>query len=137
MTGVAVVVRREICRDRQSGSPVHWLGMTADAAVLRTGRAGIVLRVIEFYVERFVEAGGKTLQRRVVALRVGVTDQAHRNRRRRELSAMAVGAGFVTGKARRGGVVGALVTRGAGERAMPLAVVEKLRVISLGALGHG
>jgi hypothetical protein len=65
-----------------------------------------------------------------------VTDQTHRNRRRRELTAMAVGTGFMAGKARRRGVVGPFVTRSARECAMPLAAVEKLRVISLRTLDH-
>jgi hypothetical protein len=69
-----------------------------------------------------------------------VTDQAHRYRGRGELSAMAVGAGFVTREARRRGVIGAFVTRRAGERAMTCARVEKLGVVSfrtLGREGHG
>lgn len=89
--------------------------MTTSAPGLRTCRAGHVLRMIEFNVERFVEACGKTLQRWITALRVGMADQAHRNRRRGELSAMTVGAGFVSGKARCRGVVGAFVTRRTGE----------------------
>lgn len=89
--------------------------MTTSAAGLRTRCPGHVLRVIEFHIERLVEACGKTLQWRIAALRVGVTDQAHRYRGRSELSAMAVGAGFVTGKPRRRGVVSAFVTRRAGK----------------------
>ena len=89
--------------------------MTTGATIRRTRSAGVVLRVIEFYVERFVEGRGETLQRRVVALRVGVTDQTHRNRRCRELAAMTVGTGFVAREARRRGIVGAFVTRAAGE----------------------
>ena len=114
--------------------------MARSATRLWTRRAGVVLRVIKLHVERFVEARGESFQRRVAALRVGVTDEAHRNRRRRELSAMAVGAGFVTRKTRRCGVVGAFVTRGARECAVALTVVEKLRVITLGSLdrkSHG
>ena len=130
-------MRVEVCRDRESRASIDRSVVTTGAACLRTRRAGIVLRVIKLHIERFVEARGKIFQRRIAALGVGVTDDAHRNRRRRELPAMAVGAGFVTGKTRRRRVVGAFVTRSAGERAMPLAVVEKLRVISLGALDHG
>lgn len=128
----------EVCRDRESCASIDGRVVTTGATSLRTRRAGVVLRVIELHVERFVEARGKTLEWWIAALRVGVTDQTHRNRRRRELTAMAVGTGFVAGKTRRRGVVGAFVTRRARESAMPLAAVEKLRVISFGALGgHG
>jgi hypothetical protein len=65
-----------------------------------------------------------------------MTDQAHRYRRRCELSAMTIGASFVPGETRRCRVVGAFVTRGAGECAMPLAAVKKLGVISFRALDH-
>ena len=76
--------------------------MTGSTTILWLRSARHVLRVIEFHVEAFIEARGKILQRWVVALRVCMADQAHRNRRRGELAAMAVGAGFVTGEARRG-----------------------------------
>lgn len=137
VTRVAVAVRGEVRRNRKSGAPANGRAVTSGATIRRPGGVGVVLRVIELYVERFVEAGGKVFQRRIVALRVGVTDHAHRDRGGRELSAMAVGAGLVTGKTRRRGVVGAFVTRGAGERAMFGARVEKLGVVSFGRLGHG
>ena len=75
--------------------------MAAYTAALRPRIAGVVLRVIEFHVERFVEAGRKTFQRRIVCLRVCVADQAHRYSRSRELSAMAVSTGLVTWETRR------------------------------------
>lgn len=115
VTRVAVAVRGEICGNRKPGAPIHGRAMTTSATVRRTRRASVVLRVIELHVEGFVEARRKVLQRWIVALRVGVANQAHRDRGRRELAAMAVGASLVTGKARSGGVVGAFVTRVAGE----------------------
>ena len=140
VTRVAVVMRGEVCGNRESGTPIHRRVVTTGATVRRARRAGVVLCVIEVHVERLVEARRKIFQRRVVALRVGVADQAHRNRRRRELAAMAIGAGFVPGEARRGGVISAFVTRRAGEGTMLGAAVEKsgvVRVRSLGRDGHG
>ena len=75
--------------------------MAAHTAALWTRIAGVVLRVIELHVERFVEARGEVFQRWIVCFRVSVADQAHRDRGRGELSAMTVGAGFVTGEPRR------------------------------------
>src|SRR5689334_17295016 len=135
MTGVAVVMRREVRGNREAGASIHRRVVTTSTTILRTRGAAVVLRVIEVDVKDFVEARGETFQRRIVALRVGVTDQAHRNRRRRELAAMAVGARFVAGEARRGGVVGAFVTRVAGDGAMLRARVKELRVIRVRSLG--
>jgi len=90
-----------------------------------------MLRVIELDIEWFVEACGKIFQRRIVAADVGVTNLAHRDLRRRELAAMTIRARFVTGKPRCRRVVGALVTRVAGQGTVTLAVVKKLRVVDL------
>src|SRR5689334_19247803 len=119
-------MRGEVRGNRESGASIHGRVVATRAAVRRTRRAGVVLCVIEVHVERLVEARGKSFQRRIVALGVGVADQAHRNRGRSELAAMAIGAGFVPGEARRGGIVGALVTRVTGKRPMLRAAVEKL-----------
>ena len=100
--------------------------MTTGAASLRFRRAVIVLRVVKLDVECFVEAGWKTLQGRIVAADVGMTDLAHRHLRGGELAAMAFSAGFVAWKAWRCGVVRSLVTGVAGERSVTLARVEKL-----------
>jgi hypothetical protein len=93
-----------------------------------------VLRVIELHVEALVEARGKTPQRRIVALRIRVAYQTHRNRGRRELSTMTVSARFVTGEAWRRRVVSPLVTGSAGKGTVTLARMQKLRVVDLGAL---
>ena len=79
--------------------------MTTRAACLWSRRAGHVLRMIKLHIERFVEAGREVFEWRVATGDVCVTDRAHRNLRRGELAAMTVGAGFVTRKARRCGVV--------------------------------
>ena len=133
MTTVTAVMRGEVRGDRERDATVR-RRMTAVTSLLRTSGTGHVLRVVKLHVETFVESGGEVFQRRIVALRVGVADQAHRNRRRRELSAMTIGASFVTRKTRRRGVVGSFVTRRAGERTVPLAGVQKLRVIDFGTL---
>ena len=131
VTRVAIVVSGDVRGDRQADAAIDRRAVTTRAASLRARRAGVVLRVIEFHVEWLVEARRKTFQRRIVAADVRVTDRAHRNLRRRELAAMTISAGFVTGKAWRCGVVGAFVTRVAGEGTVTLAVVKKFRVIEL------
>jgi len=133
---VAVAMRGEVGRNRKPGASIYERAVATGTTIRRARGAGVVLGVIELNVEWFVEACRKILERRVVALRVGMTDQAHWNRRRRELTAMAIGAGFMTGKARRDVVVGAFVTSVAGDRTMLRGRVEKLGVISLGTLGH-
>ena len=75
--------------------------MTTRAAALWSCRTVVVLLVIEFHIEWFVEARGKTFQRWIVAGRVRVADNAHRDLRCCELAAMTISARFVTGKARR------------------------------------
>ena len=103
--------------------------MTAGATPLRASGAGHVLSVIELDVERLVEACRKILQRGITAVDVAVADDAHRDGRRRELAAVAISAGFVTGEARRHRVVPSFVTRIAGDGAVPLAGMKKLRII--------
>jgi hypothetical protein len=75
--------------------------MTTSATSLWSCRAVIVLRVVKFHVEWFVKARRKVFERRIVTGRVRVADNAHRYLRRCELAAMAISAGFVTGKAWR------------------------------------
>ena len=101
MTGVASVVCVEIGGNEKSGAAIERCAMTIRAASLRAGGAGIVLRVIEFDVEGFVEPRRKRFERRVVAADVCVTDRAHRYLWRRELTAVTICAGFVTRKAWR------------------------------------
>jgi len=119
---VTTSMGREVRRDRQRDSAIR-RRVAAVATLLRFRRAAHVLRVIELHVETLVEARGKTPQWWIAALRVGVTDQTHRNRGRRELSAMTVSARFVTGEAWPRRVVGAFVTGGAGEGTVTLACV--------------
>ena len=131
VTRVATVVCSEIRGYGKPNAAIDWRTVTTRAASLRASGAGVMLRVIKLHVERLVEARRKSFQRRVVAADVGMTDLAHRDLRCRELATMTIGAGFVTGKARCGGVVGAFVTRVAGEGAVALARVEKFRVVEL------
>ena len=133
MTTVAAVVRRKIRRNRQRDAAVR-RRVTTVATLRRPRRAFHVLRVIELHVEVFVERRREIFERWIPALRVGVADETHRNRRRRELSAMTIGAGTVTRETRRRGVVFAFVTGVAGKGTVPLAVVQKLRVIDFGTL---
>ena len=105
--------------------------MTTSAATLRSCRAVVVLCVIKFHVEWFVEGRGKIFQWWIVARRVRVADDTHRDLRRRELATMTISARFVTRKARRCGVVGAFVTRVAGERAVFLTRVQEFGVVAV------
>ena len=126
-------MRSEIRWNRERDSAIRRC-VTA-VATLRWPRVTlVVLRVVELHVEAFVETRGKILQWRISALGIGVTDETHRNRRRRELSAMTIRAGLVTGETRRGGVVSAFVTGSAGNGTVSLARVQKLGVIELGTL---
>ena len=109
--------------------------MTTGATSLRARGAGVVLRVIELDVEWLVEARRKTLQWRIVAADVCMADDAHRDRRRGELTAMTVSTGLVTWEARGRGVVGPFVTGVAGEGTVPLARVEEFGVVELRSLG--
>jgi hypothetical protein len=124
-------MRRDVRGYRVARAAIDRRTVTSAATALRARGAGVMLRVIKLDVEWFVEACGKILQRRIVAADVRVTDLAHRNLRRRELAAMTIRAGFVTGKSRCRRVVAALVTRVAGERTVTLAAVKKLRVVLL------
>lgn len=98
VTTVATVVGGQIRRNRQRDAAIG-RHMTTVATLWWSSRAAHVLSVIKLHVKALVESGGKVLQWRITALGIGVADQTHRNRRRCELPAMAVGAGFVTGKA--------------------------------------
>ena len=100
----------EVRGNEETSAAIERCAMTARAASLRASGAGIVLRVIEFDVEGFVESNRKVFERRVVAADVCMTDRAHRHLRRGELAAMTIGARFVTWETWCGGVVGTLVT---------------------------
>jgi len=75
-----------------------------------------MLRVIEFHVEVFFESIRKSFARRVVAVHVLMTDRAHRDVGRRELSQVTTGTGFVTRETRARRIVSAAMTIVATER---------------------
>ena len=122
---VAIVVCCKIGRDRQTRTAIHRRTVATCATSLRARRTGVVLCVVEFNVEGLIEAGRKTLQWRIVAADVRVTDDAHRYGRRGELTAMTVGASLMTRKAWRCRVVSSFVTRVTGEGTVSLAVVQE------------
>ena len=107
---VATIVCNEVRGNEKTSAAIEGGVMTTRAASLRSSGPGVVLRVIEFDVEGFVEPHWKRFEGRVVAADICVTDRAHRHLGRRELAAVTVGARFMTRKAWRGRVVGALVT---------------------------
>ena len=119
VTTVATVMGGQIRRNRQRDAAIG-RHMTTVATLWGSSRAAHVLSVIEFHVEPLVESGGKVLQWWITAFCICVADHTHLNRRRCELPAVAVGAGFMTGKARCRGVVGTLVARVAGEGTVSL-----------------
>lgn len=122
MTTVTTVMRRQVRWNRESYSAVR-RRVTAITTLRRSRFALVVLRVIELNIESFIESRREIFERWVAALRVAVANQTHRNCRRRELSAVTIRASFMTGEARRGGVVGAFVTGRAGEGTVSLARV--------------
>lgn len=134
VTRVAVVVCCEVGGNRQACAAVRGRTMATRATTLRARGAGVVLRVIEFHVELFVEACREIFQRRIVAADVGVADRTHRDSGRSELTAMTVSAGFVTGETWSCGVVGSFMARIAGEGTVALRVVKESRVIDLSAV---
>src|SRR5688572_10596708 len=107
MTTVTTVMRRQVRWNRESYSAVR-RRVTAITTLRRSRFALVVLRVIELNIESFIESRREIFERWVAALRVAVANQTHRNGRHCELAAVAVRAGFVSGEAWCGGVVGAL-----------------------------
>ena len=75
-----------------------------------------MLCVIEFHVEVLFKSIRKSFARRVVAVHVLVTDRAHRDVWRRELSQVTTCAGFVTRETGARRIVSAAMTIVATER---------------------
>jgi hypothetical protein len=92
----------EVRGNEETSAAIERCAMTTRAASLRASGAGVVLRVIEFDVEGFIEPHRKVFKRRIVAADICVTDRAHRHLRCSELAAVTISAGFVTGEAWRG-----------------------------------
>ena len=99
--------------------------MARNATVSWTRGARHVLSVIELYVEAFFETCRKVFERWIAAVNIRMTNRAHRNARRYELSEVTTGASFVARKRWRGGVVAALMARRARQRCMLLACVSE------------
>ena len=99
--------------------------MTSEAATLRPTRTSIMLCVIELNVKTLVELCGKTLERRITAVHIGMTNDAHRNRRSCKLRKVTVSACLVAGKSWGGRVVAASVTRSARDRRVTLTPVNE------------
>lgn len=73
--------------------------VTSRATALRSRGAGHVLGMIELDVETLLEDCWKTLQRRVLAIHIRVTNRAHGNRCRYELAHMTTLTSGVPGEA--------------------------------------
>lgn len=122
VAGVTLVMGRNAAGNREprrASTPA----MTGCTATRRPGSARHVLSVIEFDVEAFIKLRGETFERRVAAVDVRVADDAHRHAGSYKLPLMTTDTSFVSGKNRRCRIVFALVTSGAGERRVTLALV--------------
>ena len=111
MTRVTDIVCRDIRWYRQAKTTVHQTCVTPIAARLWFCRTLHVLRVIKLHIETFFKSGRKAFQWRSIAVHIGVTDRAHRNLRRSELTDVTVLARTVAWKLRGGRVICSLVTR--------------------------
>lgn len=125
VTGVTLIVRSDPRRDAQCGRASTGACMTRRATISWPRRSVHVLRMIELHVEVLVELRGESLERRIGAVHIRMTDRAHRTVGCHKLSEMAFGAGLVSGKMRRRRVVAALMTGGTGDRSVAAAVVTK------------
>ncbi len=135
MTTVTVVVRVETGRNRERRATPQPSTVTSSTALARSHTWRQMLRVIELYIEAFIESRRKTFEGRGGRFYIGVTNLAHRNGRSKKLAQVTVSARLVPGKARRDRVVGRpLMTRVTRERRMPLAGVKKPGVIETGIL---
>ena len=92
-------MRREPRGNRQPDAAPQRRTVASDAAALWARGAGHMLSMIELHVKALFEVVGKSFQRRVVAVRVRVTDRAYRDVWCRELREMAAGAVLVSREA--------------------------------------
>ena len=97
--------------------------MAGSTPGLGSRRSGVVLRMVELNIERFIESGGKTFQWRISAGQGCMTNGAHRNIRGNKLGKVATCARVVAWAAWRSGIVGTRMAGGACERRVSLAVV--------------
>ncbi|HVQ38784.1 MAG TPA: hypothetical protein VMS31_14700 [Pyrinomonadaceae bacterium] len=122
MTGVALVMRRDTGWNGQRRGATAQPAVTRGTSGRRAARTGVVLNMIEFHVEGFVEPARKSFQRWVGSVEVRMADRAHGNIRGQQLGLVAIEAGFVSRKPRSGGVVsGPRMTSGARKRSVTLA----------------
>lgn len=120
------VVRREACGDGHAHAAPQSVCVTGGAAHRGSGFAYVVLRVVKLRVEAFIEFGRERAERRIVARQTRMTNVAHRNSGSHELGRVAIGASLVSRKARRGGIVCALMTRSTGQTRVAVRGVREL-----------
>ena len=126
VASVTTVVRIQANWYRKPRAAQKRLVMTTVAAIARSRGAGHVLGMVKLHIEAFIEPRRKTLKRRLGALNIRMTNQAHRNSRSEELGPVTVGAGLVTGKFWSSRIIcAAFVTGGAGKGSVTLAAVDE------------
>ena len=134
MTGVALVMRREVCRNRKRHPASQRRGVTRGASIFWARRAGQVLGMIELQVEAFFEFVRESFERRIIAIHVRVADRAHGHIRSGELRQMTAGAIFVAGEAGPRGIIIPMMTTRAGSRCVTRTGVQEFRVVEIVSL---
>jgi hypothetical protein len=125
MTTVALVVRRQVRRDRQRHTPPQRSGVTRAAAILWPGRATQVLRMIELQIEALFEFISEGFERWIIAINAGVADRAHRYIRGSELRQVTASAVLVTRKTGPRGIIIPMMTGRATGGCVTLAGVQE------------
>jgi hypothetical protein len=134
VAGVTLIVRSYARWNRQGGRTGTTAAVTCRAAACRARCFGHMLRMIKLHVESFIKRARETLQRRVTAVHIAVTDDAHRNSSGYELSRVASYAGFVTREERRRRIVFAFMAGIASQRCVALTGVLEDRVVQARSL---
>ena len=136
MTGVALVMRRKVRRNRQRHPTPQRRGVARGTAILWPRRSGQVLSMIELQVEAFLEFVREGSERWIVATDIRVADRAHRHIRRSELREVTARAILVAGETGPRGIVGPMMTSRASGGRVTLTAVQELRVVEVVRLGQ-
>ncbi|MFN2516070.1 MAG: hypothetical protein ABR556_07630 [Pyrinomonadaceae bacterium] len=122
-------------RGNSKCSPATQAAVAGGTPGLWPGRSVHVLSMIKFDIEAFVKLRGKTLQRRVPAINIRMTDYAHGNIGSNKLRQVATRARLMPRKPwRRRIIAGAFVASVARQRRVTLSGVPEVRVVEIGIL---
>ena len=125
VTPIATIVGSNPRGNRHGDAAPQRCAVTGRTAVLWSGVASQVLRMIELHIEVFFESIGKSLSWRIGPIHVLMTDITDRATSGVELGSMTINAVLVTWKAGTAGIVGSVVTVCATNRGMLTAGMEK------------